>query len=110
MRATEISELELERSLERALSRLRGACRRLEGGLPEDFEAVTDELTRAISGIEGAVFAESGRKRRLITNAICELQAAQRSVAQHLQGTGESLRAAQGQRRAITAYAKANRG
>ena len=44
-----------------------------------------------------------------IANAICELESVRGKLARQLEATAQSLRATQGQRRAFSAYAKANR-
>ena len=88
------SHCDLAFRLDKALSRLRGECRRLEAG--EDSVAT---LAQTVS--------VDKTNRRLITNAICEMQAARGHLAVQLEEAANGLRAAQGQRRAVSAYAKA---
>ena len=97
---------ELASRLDKALSRLQGECRRLEAGDDTGMEAVVSELEDIVACLSRKMNGGTGN-RRLITNAICEMQAARNCLAGQLEEAADGLRAAQGQRRAITAYAKA---
>ena len=97
---------ELASRLDKALSRLQGECRRLEAGDDSGMDAVVSELEDIVVCLSSKVSGDTDN-RRLITNAICEMQAARDCLAGQLEEAANGLRAAQGQRRAITAYAKA---
>lgn len=92
--------------LDKALSRLQGECRRLEAGDDSGMETVVSELEDIVACLAHEVSGDM-ENRRLITNAICEMQAARNCLAGQLEEAADGLRATQGQRRAISAYAKA---
>lgn len=100
---------ELADQLNRALSRLRVECRRVQQGQSADLDGAFAGLSTAIAGIEHGLSNDDEQRRRLITNTICELEATRSQLADELESTADDLRAAQGQRRAMSAYAKANR-
>ena len=97
---------DLASRLDKALSRLRGECQRLEAGEDEGLDAAVTELEEIVATLARTVSGDEAN-RRLITNAICEMQAARGHLAAQLEEAANGLRAAQGQRRAISAYAKA---
>ena len=100
------SHCDLAFRLDKALSRLRGECRRLEAGEDSGLDSVVAELEDIVATLAHSVSVDK-TNRRLITNAICEMQAARGHLAVQLEEAANGLRAAQGQRRAVSAYAKA---
>ena len=95
--------------LETAVNRLRREQRRFDSGQAADLEAALEELEAAIAGFADDGTNLDGELRRLMTNALCELEEVKRSLSEQLESTAERLRATQGQRRGISAYAKAYR-
>ena len=103
-------EPEVAAQLDRAVERLRAEWRHFENGDASDMENALQELNEVIARIgPGGLRAAGKREQSPVTNAICELEAVRGKLVEQLDGTADSLRATQGQRRAISAYAKANR-
>lgn len=100
--------LDLPTRLDKALSRLRGECRRLEAGEDAGLDAVVTELEDIVACLAENVDGDADT-RRLITNAICEMAAARAQLAEQFEEVANGLRSAQGQRRAISAYANAGK-
>ncbi len=108
MAANEL-EPEVAMQLDKAVDRLRAEWRRFENGESSDMENALQELNHAIAQIGPDSPDEGTTDQGPITNAICELQNMRGKLAEQLDATADSLRATQGQRRAISAYAKADR-
>ncbi len=98
--------LDLAARLDKALSRLSGECRRLEAGEDAGLDEVVTELEDIVACLAENVSADANTKR-MITNAICEMAAARSKLAEQFEEVADGLRSVQGQRRAISAYAKA---
>ncbi len=101
-------EPELAQQLDKAVERLRSEWRRFENGETSDMESALQELNHAIAHIEPGTPVEGAEDGKPITNAICELETVRGKLVEQVDAAADSLRATQGQRRAISAYAKAN--
>lgn len=110
MNAGKEMQPEVAQQLDRAVERLRAEWRRFENGEASDMESALRELNQVIACIgPGGLSADKAKDQGPVTNAICELEAVRGKLVEQLDGTADNLRATQGQRRAISAYAKANR-
>ena len=110
MNAGQEMEPEVAAQLDRAVERLRTEWRRFESGEDSEMESALQQLNQVIAHIgPGGLRADRAVDQGPVTNAICELETVRGKLVEQLDGTADTLRATQGQRRAISAYAKANR-